>query len=96
MDEIARIGMVPTVPSVPSIPESEGDAEPSVDYSGAPLGALGMTNEEFEAVRPVPLWDALRATYARQAVAHPNHIETPAVRGRGLIDRIKAFIARWR
>lgn len=93
MDEIARVGMVASVPFVPPVPESEGDAEPSVDYSGAPAGALGMSNEEFEAVRPVPLWDALRATYERQA---PHHIETPAVRGRGLIDRIKAFIAGWR
>lgn len=67
--------------------------EPAVDYAGAPIGALALTNEEFEAARPVPLWDALRATYERQA---PHYIETPAASGRGLIDRIRAFIARWR
>lgn len=93
MDEIAY---VQSVPMVPSVPEGEGDAELSVDYAGAPSGALGMTNEEFEAVRPVPFLDALRASSARQGAALPHYIETPAARGRGLIDRIQTFIARWR
>lgn len=93
MDEIA---FVEPVPFVPSVPESEGDAEPTVDYSGAPSGALGMSNEEFEAVRPVPFLDALRASSARQGTALTHYIETPAARGRGLIDRIQTFIARWR
>ena len=72
------------------------DGEPRVNYSGAPVGALGMTNEEFEADRPEPLWEALMATSLRQGAALPHHIETPADRGLGLLARIKAFITGWR
>lgn len=40
------------------------------DYAGAPAGALGLTNEEFAAVRPVPFADAFAMSEAaRRALA---------------------------
>lgn len=66
-------------------------------YRGAPSGALGMTNEEFEAVEPVALDEALAESAEWQYFAVPNYqMQTPAVTRSRLIDRIRLLVARWR
>lgn len=72
-------------------------------YRGAPSGALGMTNEEFEAVEPMALDEALAESAQWQFFAvpvpqlpDPDQMQTPAVTRSRLIDRIRGLVARWR